>query len=246
MNPDLEKIIELEKTEGELARLRQEISSLPARLAVIEAKLNASKAQAEAARNKIKAGEGAKRKLEQEIQAQQQKISKYRDQSLEVKTNDQYKALLHEIGFAEQAIRECEDKILEVMLDADAQEKAARVAEAELKEETAEIEQEKEQARAITARDEAELKEWNAKRDALRSAISEDVLRQYERVARLRGAGVAEARDHKCMACQVMLRPQVYIEVLSNEKIVPCSSCGRILYRDPSYEPTVNAADEHL
>jgi hypothetical protein len=132
------------------------------------------------------------------------------------------------------------------MLDADAQEKAARAAEAELKEETAEIEKEKAEARSITARDQAELKEWNAKRDTLRSGIGEDVLHQYERVAKLRGTGVAEAREQKCMACQVMLRPQVYIEVLSNEQIVPCSSCGRILYRDPTYEPTVHAADEHL
>jgi predicted nucleic acid-binding Zn-ribbon protein len=244
MHSDLEKLITLEKTDREIARLRQEVATLPGRMAAIEQKLNTSKAQVEAARAKIKAGDANKRKYESEIQAQQQKISKYRDQSLEVKTNEQYRALMDEIGFAEKAIRDAEDKILEVMLDAEAQEKAAKAAEADLKLETAEIEKEKTEARAITARDEAELKEWNAKRDALRTGISEDILRTYDRVSKHRGTGVAEARDHKCTACQVMLRPQVYNEVRSNEMVVQCSSCQRILFYDPSKDVAVEA-DEH-
>jgi hypothetical protein len=151
---------------------------------------------------------------------------------------------MDEIGFAEKAIREAEDKILECMVDADAQEKAAKAAEVDLKAETAEIEKEKAEARAITARDEAELKEWNAKRDALRSGIAEDVLRQFDRVAGQRGTGVAEARDHKCTACNVVLRPQAYNEVRSNTMIVQCSSCQRILFYDPSKDaPTEH--DEH-
>ena len=245
MHSDLEKLIDLEKTDREISRLREEVAALPGRVAAIELKLNASKAQVEAARAKIKAGESNKRKYEAEIQSEQQKISKYRDQSLGVKTNEQYRALMDEIGFAEKAIRDAEDKILEVMLDADAQEKAAKAAEIELKAETAEIEKEKAEARAITAKDEAELKEWTAKRDALRSGIGEDTLRQYDRVSKFRGTGVAEARDHKCTACQVMLRPQVYLDVLANDKIVACSSCGRILYADPSHH-VAPEADEHV
>src|SRR5205085_7056704 len=106
MNPDLEKLIALERADREIGRLRQEIASLPGKVAVIEQKLNVSKQHLEAARNAIKNGEAQKRKLEADIQAQQQKISKYREQSLDVKTNDQYKALLHEINFAEKAIRD--------------------------------------------------------------------------------------------------------------------------------------------
>ena len=103
--------------------------------------------------------------FESTIQDRQQKISKYRDQSLEVKTNEQYKALMHEIQFAEQDIRANEDKILELMVNAEAREKAVKAAEAELKAETAEIEKEKVQARERTAEDEKQMAEWNAKRE---------------------------------------------------------------------------------
>src|SRR5205085_9183682 len=123
MNSDLEKLLSLQQADQEIARLRQEIASLPRKVAVIEEKLAASRAQVEKARAALKAGEATKRKQEAEIQALQQKISKYREQSLDVKTNEQYRALMHEIGFAEQGIRRAEDSILETMVDAETQER---------------------------------------------------------------------------------------------------------------------------
>jgi hypothetical protein len=38
------------------------------------------------------------------------------------------------------------------------------------------------------------------------------------------------------MACFVMLRPQNWQELRSNEHIITCGSCGRILYYDPANE----------
>jgi hypothetical protein len=190
----------------------------------------------EKARASAKDDEANRKKFESNIKDLQLKISKYRDQSLDVKTNDQYKALLHEIQFAEQDIRLNEDRILEVMLTVEAREKDVKAAEAELKAETAEIEKEKEEARKVTAEDQKKLAEWNAKRDALRQAIAEDTLRQYERVAKFRGSGLAEVRDHKCMGCQVMLRPQTYNEARHGETVMACESCQRIYYYIPANE----------
>src|SRR6202035_5836644 len=116
-------------------RLRLEIAELPKRVASIEEKLAGTKAGLEKARSSVKSDEAAHRKYETAIQDLRQKISKYRDQSLEVKTNDQYKALLHEIQFAEKEIGANEDKILELMVNADVREKEEKAAEAELKEE---------------------------------------------------------------------------------------------------------------
>ena len=61
---------------------------------------------------------------------------------------------MHEIQFAEKEIAANEDKILELMVNADARDKEVKAAQAELKAETAEIEKEKEQARQRTAEDE--------------------------------------------------------------------------------------------
>src|ERR1700751_189255 len=199
MSPEIEHLISLQGTDREIQRLRAEIAELPKRVAVIEEKLAGTKAALEKAKAAAKADETAKKKYESAITDLRGKISKYRDQSLEVKTNDQYKALMHEIQFAEQAIGANEDKILELMVNAELREKEVKVAEAELKEETAEIEKEKASARERTAQDEKELAEWRAKRDADRSAVDEDVLRHYDRVSKFRGSGIAQVREQKCM-----------------------------------------------
>src|SRR5579872_2408157 len=123
MNSDLQKLIELEKTDREITRLNEEIASLPRRVAVIEEKLADEKAAVEKARADIKNNEAGRRKLEADIQMFQQKIVKYREQSAGVKTNEEYKALMHEVQFAERQIEACEDKILELMIALEADEK---------------------------------------------------------------------------------------------------------------------------
>ncbi|HTY84317.1 MAG TPA: C4-type zinc ribbon domain-containing protein [Silvibacterium sp.] len=250
MLPVIENLLRLQDADKEIRRLQDEIAELPRRVAAIEQKLAGTKAQLEQAQAAIKGDEAARRKHETAISDLRAKISKYRDQSLDVKTNDQYKALLHEIQFAEKEISATEDKILELMVNADARDREVKAAQAELKAETAEIEREKEQARQRTAEDEKQLAEWKAKRDQLRSGINEDLLRHYERVSKFRGSGISEVRDHKCMACQVMLRPQTYNDVRSGQSMVVCDSCQRILYFNPAEElveqkPMLHRARRH-
>src|SRR5262249_13918998 len=210
MRPDVENLIALQQADKEIHRLKDEIAALPKVVAAIEAKLAGTKAALENAKNAAKADEANKRKYESAIQDLQGKISKYRDQSLAVKTNDQYKALLQEIQFAEQEIRGNEDKILEGMMNVDNRDKEVKAAEVELKSETAENKKKKNVARQQTAKDEKELAEWGARRDSARGGVDPDMLAHYDRVAKHRGSGLAEVREQKCMACQVMLRPQTY------------------------------------
>jgi len=229
MLPEIENLLRLQDADKEIRRLQDEIAELPKRVAAIEHKLADTKLQLEKAQASVKAYETA-------ITDLRGKISKYRDQSLDVKTNDQYKALLHEIQFAEKEIAATEDKILELMVNADARDKEVKAAQSELKAEAAEIETEKTEARERTAADEKQLTEWRAKRDQMRAGVSEDLLRHYERVSKFRGSGISEVRDHKCMACQVMLRPQIYNDVRTGQQTVVCDSCQRILYFNPANE----------
>jgi uncharacterized protein len=236
MLPDIENLLKLQEVDKEIRRLQDEIAQFPKRIAVIEQKLAGTKGQLEKAQAAVKADEAARRKFDSTISDLRGKISKYRDQSLDVKTNDQYKALMHEIQFAEKEIAATEDKILELMVNADARDKEVKAAQAELKAETAEIEREKETARQRTVEDEKLLAEQEAKRDQLRGGVDEDLLRQYERVLKFRGSGIAEVRDHKCMGCQVMLRPQTYNDIRTGQHIVFCDSCQRVLYFNPAEE----------
>jgi len=236
MNSDLANLIELQKADAEISRLQAEIAALPKRVATIEAQLAGSKDRAEKAKAALKADEAARRKHEMDIETFRQKISKYRDQMLSVKTNQEYQALGNEIAHAERDIAKLEDKILETMLDADSKNGELKRAESDLKVHSAEIEKEKAIAQQRTAEDEKQLADWKQRRDSLRKSVEDDVLRHYDRVLKFRGSALAEALDHRCSVCQVLLRPQVYNDLRSSEKFITCDSCQRILYYDPAHD----------
>ena len=104
MLPEIENLLKLQDVDKEVRRLQDEVAELPKRVAAIEQKLAGTKAQLDKAQAAVKADEAARRKYDANINELRTKISKYRDQSLDVKTNEQYKALLHEIQFAEKEI----------------------------------------------------------------------------------------------------------------------------------------------
>jgi predicted nucleic acid-binding Zn-ribbon protein len=236
MNADLQRLTELEKIDREASRLTEEVAGLPKRVAAIEAKLAEHKAAVEKAKARIKGNETTRRQMEADIKGFQEKIAKYRSQSSSVKTNDEYRALMHEVEFAERQISGCEDKILELMIGLENEEKALKVAEAELKTESADVEKEKADARVRTAEDEKLLAGLKEQRGTIRSTVNDSALAHYDRVMRQRKSALAEARDQKCMACFVMVRPQTWQEIRTNEQIITCNSCGRILYFDPANE----------
>src|SRR5215813_6369344 len=180
MSPEIEHLISLQRTDREIQRLKAEIAELPKRVAVIEQKLAGTKAALEKARATVKGDEAARKKYETAITDLRGKISKYRDQSLDVKTNEQYKALMHEIQFAEQEIRKNEDKILEIMEGNELLERQVKATESDLKTQSVAVEKEKSDARILTDQDEKRLVELKAERARLREGIGEGPLATYD------------------------------------------------------------------
>src|SRR5579859_355470 len=237
MNADLERLIKLEQVDREIGRLSAEVAALPKRVAEIEHQLSDAKARVEQAKTAIKSQEQKRRGLESDIQSHQQKITKFRDQSLDVKTNEQYRALMHEIEFTQAEIRKAEDKILEIMEGAELFDRQVKASETDLKAQSAQVEKEKQEAHALTAKDEAGLKDLQAERGTLRSGVNGDLLALYDRVLKARKTAMAEAREQRCTACYVLMRPQKWNELKAAMEVMTCDSCGRILFYDPAHEP---------
>src|SRR5713226_7373379 len=111
MLPDLKLAVRLQDIDNRSAELTREVSSLPKHIAEIEKKLESHQRKLEADRAALSANQKDRKRLEGEIQVQQQKISKLKDQMLEAKTNDQYRAFQHELDYCGNEIRRAEDQI---------------------------------------------------------------------------------------------------------------------------------------
>lgn len=242
MHADLEKLIRLQRAESELRRAEGELAEIPRLKADLEARLVQERARLDATREALGACQKARRQYEGELQELEAKRSKYKGQLMEVKTNKEYTAMLHEIEAVEREIRAREDLVLAEM------EKAENLA-AEAKQEEGRFEGSQERAkadrRALEERAQAleqEARRHAADRDAAAATLPGDVLELFQRVARLRGVAVGEARDGMCLLCHLKLRLQMYVDLKRNEAILQCPACSRILYYAASAPATAPEA----
>jgi predicted nucleic acid-binding Zn-ribbon protein len=241
MTPELEAVLKLQTLDRRAAELLKEIESLPKQVADIEKKLEVHTRKVEVDRNVMNGNQKERKLLEDDIKVQEQKMSKLRDQMTQAKTNDQYRAFQNEITYCETAIRKAEDRILELMGEAEPLEKNVKAAEVALKEERAKVEAEKDRARQRTAEDKEFLRQASEERENVAATIPAPTLAHYERIRkRWRGVAIADATEGRCAACQMRLRPQYFQELRHADKLYFCESCGRILY----YNPPVNLEHE--
>jgi uncharacterized protein len=242
MHADLEKLIQLQQIELQIKDYSDRIELLPKHLAALEQKLNASVQSLSSSQDRINRLALEKRKLEGTIQDIEQKNSRYREQLLDVKTNEQYKALLHEIEFNNLEIRKTEDNVLLKMEEEEKLRKEVVQIEQQLRTEKEKIDSEKKAAQAEADKDRQLLQELGARRQSLVQEVNPSLLETYARIARFRkGVALARARGDSCEACHVRIRPQVLSQIMAGEAILTCDSCDRILYwqSDAPYEAHV-------
>ena len=231
MLPDLSRVIALQKLDTTAHDAQRRLADEPERAKALDARLEVAKERLAEAKANLAANQAKRREIEKDVAVHQSRLSKFRDQAMAVKTNQEYHAIQKEMGFAQTEIKSLEDRILEFMLEADEQNAAVKRADKALAEEQKAVEADR---RALAAESETlrtSLVEVAAERARLTATLDPHVLATFERVAKGRsGIAVAEARDAICTICHVRLRPQVFNNVRKNDSIIQCDSCQRILY----------------
>src|SRR5579883_871990 len=96
-----------------------------------------------------------------DVDSWKDRARKYRDQSFEVKTNEAYKALQHEIQHAEAELAQAEDRLLERMVAGEDYERQVKTAERSLAvvEKEAQAERQKIQEEQASLQQELQAKE---------------------------------------------------------------------------------------
>jgi predicted nucleic acid-binding Zn-ribbon protein len=233
MNADLDALIRLHRAESDLRQAEKALAEIPTAKAALAESLAGERGRWDAAKSALDASQKARKQHETAVQDLETKRSKYKGQLMEVKTNKEYTAMLHEIEGVERDIRAREDQILAEMEQAEGLQAEAKKEEGLFKKEEEKWKAEgrvlDERAKAL----EAEVAKLSALRDEVAKAVPQERLELFQRVARKRGDAVAEAKDSRCEACHVRLRPQMFMELKRNEDIVQCPSCGRVLYYEP-------------
>ena len=235
MLADLALLIRLQQIDSFTESGRRRVADHPNLVASLDAKLAAASSVLAEARQRLAGNQTARREIEKDLAMLQSRLSKFKGQLMEVKTNKEYTAILKEIQVAQDDILKHEDQMLVRMLEADDLSAAVKAAERAMAADQAAVAEERAAIEAETARLAAELEQVERERPAVASQIPAPLIDTYDTLVRgRRGLALAEARGGLCTACHVRLRPQKYNEIRSGVTIIQCDSCQRILHFPPS------------
>ena len=233
MHPHLKSLIELQAVDFRLIGIRERLARFPKRLAEVEARVTAARHQVTAAKEAHTTGLKERKTYEMDVEQWKERAKKYRNQSSEVKTNEAYKALLHEIANAEEEAAKAEDRLLERMVSGEEYDRQVKAAEAAVKEIEAAANKERQAIQAEYNTAQKELTAAEAVRAAAIATVPEDLVDHYERIAKRHGGiALAEIRGEGCGQCGVHIRPHVIQQLQrdTNEGFFHCETCTRILY----------------
>jgi predicted nucleic acid-binding Zn-ribbon protein len=245
VHPVIPLLLELQKMDNEIAALRAGIEAAPKRIRENEGKLNGARTAVATAKEAMAQAAAARKKTEFEVSEWREKAKKFRAQTSAVKTNEAYKALLHEIANAEAEMAKLEDIQLEHMMAVEDTEKNVQASESALRESEQSITAERKEIENHARQQNRNMLADISVREKIAVQIPDEILGIYARAAkRHHGMALAAAVNEQCRGCGMRLLPHTYQEIYrpESQEIQTCETCGCILYAaEPAAPSTQNS-----
>ena len=231
-DPQIEKLLIVQDRDVMLQKIEQELARIPHERSALEGHITAEEANIEAASYALKEKEVERSELDTEIKTKEEAIARFRTQQLEVKKNDEYRALTHQIEQTEQDISDLEERGIELLIEID---KTSETFQDEKTTIEARIVEERKQITLLDEREEnliASIDKAKALLKDARSVVEEQYVSHYDRVKKLskRPPYVAKVETHKCGSCHLRVSNEVNsIAPVAGEPHF-CDQCACMVY----------------
>ncbi len=229
----LEKLLVLQDRDVHCRLVETQLAAIPREREAAERKITQHKGIIEEAHGRVRELELERSRLEQEIAVTEEQALKYRGQQIQVKKNDEYQALTHEIARTEAIISELEEKEIQILYDLDAEREKTAAAE---KTQNEEITFQENQLVKMTEKDgnlKIELERSKETVEEARKEVPTKSTRVYDRLAKVLALPViVPLRGQKCTGCHLRVSAGVDAEVRGGGEMTACDNCTRILYSE--------------
>lgn len=237
MREEMIHLIKLQEVDLQILALDKAKEESPDSLRKAEETLEAKKREYQALLEEIEELQLRRRKFEDELEQEYQRLRKSQNRLMEVKAQREYQALLKEIEEIKKVNKQREQELIEMMerLEKLSQDKEQLAKEIEALEKAVEIERSKyEEHKDALDKKRAEI--WK-EREALASKIPSSLLKRYEFVkSRRNGLAVVPVKDAVCDGCHMNIPPQLYNELMRDDRVYECPICQRIIFYKKEYE----------
>lgn len=231
MDRNLELLIQIQALDIEIYKIDELIKAIPGQIEGIEKEFSASQKELISAKEHQAKLQKELKSKEIDVEAERQKMLKTQHTLLQVKTNKEYAAALAEIETAKSKVTVLEDNILEMMGQIEDYKVAiankTKILEQKDKERGAKLKKKQDERRRF----ESELSSIVEKREELSALLDKDAIELYLKIRDSRkGLAVVPVKDNACQGCFLLVTPQRVQEVRTNEKLIHCIHCNRILF----------------
>jgi hypothetical protein len=224
-------MLTLQDRDRKILQLLREQKDVPARKQLIETRLQAHRESLKASQEEIKQHTATLKNLEVEIEGKKEQIKKYRDQQLQAKKNEEYKALEHEIANVQKVIRGLEDQEIVEMERMEELHKTQSEHQQDFQTEDKQVQAELQALETRIGNIQQELERIRAERAALAGETDAAWLARYDRILQKTGNfAIVPVEKNCCGGCHMTLPPSVIHDARRGQTITTCNYCGRMLY----------------
>ncbi len=235
MIAELDKLIELQKTDTNLRKLKKALETATTRRAEIEQEFEQHAFSIREIQNKRDTLQTKRADLEKQI-AENNIYLERADRNLKHAQNQkEYETAMRETDALQKQIGTFETQIVEILDEVEGIEKELE----ERAEEISTLDGKRDAALGVFDTSlKTDKKEFDAEtghRAKAFATLPERLASIYDRLAQRSrdGIAVAEVVNGSCSACYMHLRPQVQLNVKKGDEIITCENCTRIMYIAP-------------
>lgn len=231
MREDLAQVVDLQNLDLEIGKIQREVQEIPRGIADLEQELINSRRTLDQAREHLASLEQLRRRKEMDLEEITADQRKRQGRLFEIKTNQEYAAVLKEIGGLTDRRSKLEDEILELFDQIEGAQGAVRNEDALFQEREKTCGEQRTAMEGELRHLQGELRRLQEERDRQANRVEQGLFQTYQRLLRSRGGvAVVPVRDGSCLGCYVSLTPQTYNELRRGDVFLSCANCHRILY----------------
>ncbi len=232
MKSELEKLIDLQKTDTNIRRLKQSIETAEERRAAIEQEFEKHASSIREIQTTRDEASAARADFERQINEAKTNLERASRNLKTAQDQKQYEAAMRETDVLQKSISKLETQVLEKMTETEESDKILEERAEEINSLESNKDKEIKEFETELARHKEELETETKQRADLFADVSSRYANVYNRLAQRSrdGIAVAEATNGSCSACFMTLRPQMQVELKTSDQVITCESCTRILY----------------
>jgi predicted nucleic acid-binding Zn-ribbon protein len=227
----LERLVALQTIDLKIQEMEREKKQIPQFITSLEEGLKLEEEKFHEERAELERLQKERRQKEKDLEEEVDRVRKAEARIYEIKTNKEYQAVLKEIENAKNLNRRREEEILEILERLEEGQQRITREEKQLEGKRKEFQQAVGGLRQKESSFEGEMADEVRRREERERGIPADLLTKYRMLVEKRhGIAVARVIQGVCQACNMNLRPQLYIELQKQDSLILCPNCNRILF----------------